>query len=154
MPNIDGLYQDLGSGQWAQKVQSMGSSLKQTQLSTDQTAVYANSDPANTQKTINFTAPTSPSQEYELIVYNPSTVTDLTIKVFNTELVLGAGSRDALITTVSIPKSQTFTGTTINTYARFIHGMFNGGDLKLVVSNDTVLGAADAFTAYARLRAV
>lgn len=131
-----------------------GSIVKQTQVGADSTAVYANSDAANTQKTISFTAPTSPSQEYELIVYNPSTITDLTVKVFNVELLLASGTRDALITTVSIPKSQAITGTTINTYAKFLHGLFNGGDVKMVVSNDTVLGVADGFTATARLRAV
>lgn len=87
-------------------------------------------------------------------MYNPSTVTDITVKVFNSELTLKAGTRDAYITSFSIPKAQSITGTAINTYANFIHGMFNGGDCKLVVSNDTVLGAGDGFTTTIRLREV
>jgi hypothetical protein len=135
-------------------VQLTGSTLRQTQISTDQTIIWANSAAINTQQTVTFTKPASPVSEYELIVYNPSTITDITVKIFNVETSLGAGTRDALVTTVSIPKSQAVTGTTINTQAKYLHGVFNGTDCKLVLSNDTVLGVADGFSAYLRIREV
>lgn len=131
-----------------------GSNLRQTQIGTDQTATWANSAAANTQVSVTITKPTVPVGEYELIIYNPSTVTDLTVKVFAVETALGGGTRDALVTTVSIPKSQSVTGTTINTQAKFLHGIFNASDCKLVLSNDLILGASDGFSAYVRLREV
>lgn len=150
IPAFDGNY--LSSRGWYAKI--IGEALLENQVGADQTLTWANSDAENTQKTVSFTKPAQPLSEYELIVYNPSTVTDITVKVFNVETSLGGASRDAFITSVSIPKSQMVTGTTINTYAKFVHGMFNGGNLKLVLSNDTVLGASDGFSAYARLREV
>ena len=135
-------------------VQLTGSNLRQTQIGTDQTATWANSAAANTQVSVTITKPTVPVGEYELIIYNPSTVTDLTIKVFAVEAALGGGARDALITTIPVLKSQAITGTIISAYVRIIHGIFNGADCKLVISNDTALGAAEGFTAYIRLREV
>lgn len=134
------------------KVQVIGNVLQQTQIGADSNAVFANSDAVNTQKTINFTAPVSPSEQCELIVYNPSTISDLTVKVFNVELTLASATRDALVSTITIPKAATVTGTAINTHINLIAGAFNGGDIKLVVSNATVLGIADGFTASFRLR--
>lgn len=128
--------------------------LKQNRVGLDQTITWANNDGANTQKTKTFTKPSVSLSEYELIVYNPSTVTDITVKVFNVEASFGGADRDALITTLSIPKKQTQTGTEIATHAKLIHGIFNGGDCKLVLSNDTALGGSDGFSAYLRLREV
>ncbi len=123
----------------------------------DNAAAFAHSAAANTQVTIdipNSTIFPSPRDRCVIEVYNPSTVTDLTIKIFAKALALGAGTRYALIDTVTIPKSQTITGTTINAYLKIIEGMFVGEDLRLVVSNDTILGAAEGFTAYVRVREV
>lgn len=128
--------------------------LQEVQVGADQTITFSNSDPANTQVTNTITKPDNPVDEYELVVYNPSTVTDLTVKVFSVQASLGGGSRDALITTLSIPKSQTITGTSINTYSHYLHGIFNGTNCKLVFSNDTVLGGSDGFSAYFRLQEV
>lgn len=133
-------------------IEVTGRLLRKTQVGTDQTLTWANSDAANTQKTYTFTQPANPVEEYELSVYNPSTVTDLTVKVFTVEAALGGGSRDVLVTTVSVPKSQTITGTTISAYSKALRGIFNGGDCKLVFSNDTVLGVSDGFSATLRLR--
>jgi hypothetical protein len=131
-----------------------GRILRQTQLGSDESIVFANSAAVDTQNTITIAAPEAPQEEHEIIVHNPSTVTDLTVKVFNVELALGGATRDALVTTLNIPKSQAVTGTTINTHARFINSGFNGGDLKLVISNDTVLGLSDGFAASVRIREV
>ena len=143
---------DKGDGTFVIAATLTGRLLRKIQVGTDQDVVFANSAAANTQVSLTITQPASPLDEYELIVYNPSTVTDLTCKVFTVETALGGGDRDSYLTAFSVPKSQSVTGTTINTYIRQLHGVFNGGNLKLVFSNDTVLGAAEGFTAKARLR--
>ena len=66
-------------------------------------------------------------------------------------LTLGADTRYALIDALTIPKAQTVTGTAINTYLKLIEGVFAGADLRLTFSNDTVLGAANGFSAYVRV---
>lgn len=110
------------------------------------TAVWANSASANTAKTATLTKPLNPLSEYEIIVYNPSTESDLTCKVYNTELALDGDSRDALLTTLSFPK-------TVATI-RLVHGLFNGCNGKLIFTNDTVIGGSGGFTATYRIREV
>lgn len=135
-------------------VKLTGRLLRKTQVGTDQQVTWANNDAANTQKTVIFTKPDYPVEEYKLIVYNPSTVTDLTVKVFSVSPNLGGADRDSLLTTFSVPKSQTVSGTTINSHIRLLHGIFNNANMKLVLSNDTALDASDGFSAYLRLREV
>ncbi len=147
IPSIPAGTNTIGS------VINKGNQLRETQVGTDQTVTWANSDAANTQKTVTFAKPSTPMSEYELVVYNPS-ITDITVKIFNVETGLGSGDRDALLTVVNIPKAQALTGTTINTHIKLISGMFNGGACKLVLSNDAALGASDGFSAYVRLREV
>lgn len=145
----NGIWYDYNPG-----VQLTSRSLKETQIGTDQDLTWANSDVVNTQKTHTFTKSAVPVEEYMLICYNPSTITDLTVKMFNVETNLKDATRDVLVTTVIIPKRQTTTGTIIESHTRIVHGIFNGGNCKIVVSNDTVLGVADGFTATFRLREV
>lgn len=128
--------------------------LRETQIGADQDLTWANSDAVDTQKVHTFTKPANPIEEYMLICYNPSAVTELTVKIFNIETNLKGADRDVLLTTISVPRRQTVTGTTIEAYARIIHGIFNGGNCKIVVSNDFALGASDGFTATFRLREV
>lgn len=142
----------LSSRSWLVSVE--GAVLRGSQIGTDQVVSWANSAAANTQKVITFAKPADPVGEYELIVYNPSTVTDLTVKIFAVEPSLGGADRDGLITEAAIPKAATKTGTSINTDIHFVHGMFNGANCKLILSNDTALGASDGFDAYVRLREV
>jgi hypothetical protein len=118
----------------------------------DQDVVFANNAPVNTQNTVNITLPFDPASINMLAVYNPSTVSDLTVKVFGVEDELKAASRAALITSISVPKSQSITGTTINTYLSLVQGIFAATNLRLVISNDTVLGGAEGFTATIRLK--
>ena len=133
-------------------VQLSGSNVAETQVETDQDLTWANSASANTQKTYTFTKPTNPLSKYELIVYNPSTVSDLTVKIFAKELALKEDIRNGYITMFTVPKAQAFTGTTINTYVKTLEGIFNGTDCIVVVSNDTILGGSDGFIATIRLR--
>ena len=147
--------QDIkASADGAAHVLSRGTQLRETQVGDDQTLTWANSAVANTQVVVNVARPSVPVSEYKVKVYNPSTVTDLTCKVFAVAAGLGGSGRDCLVTTFSIPKSQTMTGTAVNAHARLIHGIFDGSALKLVFSNDTVLGGGDGFSATMRLREV
>lgn len=113
---------------------------------------FSNNAGANTQKTATVKKPGDPVAKYKVSVYNPSTETDLTVKVFNTESSLGGGDRDCYLTSFVIPKAQTVTGTAISAYDVLIEGMFYGGAVKFVVSNNSQVGAAGAFTATARIR--
>lgn len=124
------------------------------QIGTDQAVAFANSAAINTQVNVDFTKPTVSKPRYKIAVYNPSTVTDLTVKIFSVALDFGGGTRYDFIDSFVIPKSQVITGTTINAYTKFIEGLFVGTDLRLVVSNNTVLGTAEGFSAYIRLREV
>lgn len=122
---------------------------------TDPTAVFANSASANTQATpITITKPTSVSQMHQISVYNPSTVTDLTVKVFTVATGLGGADRDVLIDTLIIPKAQAVSGTTIVGYAETVYNWMNFGNGKLQVSNNTALGGSDGFTATLRVREI
>ena len=124
------------------------------QIGNDLNFVFANSAAANTQLVATVQAPAEgmttndPLQAYKIAVHNPSTVTDLTVKLLTVEADLA----DCLLDTLIVPKAQVITGTTINAHEFLTGGMFCGGNLKIVVSNDTVLGGADGFTAKIRIR--
>ena len=120
----------------------------------DMQSTWANSAPVSTNVVIAVTKPISPLRTYELIINNASLVSDLTVKVFSVEKVLGGTDKDSLVTTLTFPKTQTVSGTLITTYSKTLSGMFTGGDLKLVLSNDTALGVADTFVANIRMREV
>lgn len=124
------------------------------QISTDQASAFANSALIDSQVNVDFTLPDYTKERYEVVVYNPSTVTDLTVKAFSKELALGGGTRYTLIDSFTVDKAQAKTGTTISGYVKFLEGLFVGTDVRIVVSNNTALGAAEGFTAYVRLREV
>jgi len=118
----------------------------------DQDAYWAGGAAANTNVTITFTRLDSPYKEHEVIVFNPSTDTDLTLKIMGVEASLGGDSRDVLLTTLSIPKAQTLTGTLVQAYRRRVENLFVGGNAKIVLSNDSI--ATATFTATVRIREV
>jgi hypothetical protein len=124
------------------------------QIGTDQAVAFANSALINTQVNVDFVKPTVVRNRYKLAFYNPSTITDLTVKIFSVALAFGGATRYDLIDTITIPKSQAITGTTVNAYTKFVEGLFVGADLRLVISNNTPLGGADGFTGYVRAREV
>jgi hypothetical protein len=125
-------------------------------LSADKTAVFANSAAANTQKTIDISLDKSLiagiKTKCQIAVYNPSTVTDLTVKIMSKESDFGGDVRYCLLDTWTVAKAATVTRTALNAYLKNFEGMFNGTDLRLVVSNVTILGASDGFTAWVRVR--
>lgn len=125
------------------------------QLEADKNITFANNALINTQVTIDFLKPKESFSKYIISVYNPSTVTDLTCKVFSIEEnVDTTNTRYSLITTLAFAKSQAVTGTTINMITAIVQGMFAGAKLRLVFSNDTALGAAEGFTGILRVREV
>lgn len=87
-----------------------------------------------------------PVQAYKIVVHNPSTVSAVKIKLYTVEADFGGADRDSYIDEVVIPVSST--------EEVIVGGLFCGGALKLVASNNTVLGAGDAFTASVRIREV
>lgn len=131
---------------WYLKSGANSSLLSGKQISTDQDATWANSAPANTAVNVDITKPTSAVGEYMLTIYNPSTVTAITVNVYAIALTLGAGTRYSLITSLSFPANTT--------QSKFIHGIFNGTDVRFELKNDTILGGSDGFTAKLRLREV
>ncbi len=98
-----------------------------TQVGTDATLTWADSDLINTYKQVDFTAPATVDQEYEIVVVNPSQDANLVMNIFNAETAIGSTpiTRSCLLYgPVTIPKltptaivnCQTYTaGTT--TYA-------------------------------------
>jgi hypothetical protein len=155
MANVDGLVPGM-EGYVGPTVQATNK-VSGTVISgeTDPTAVFANSAGANTQATaITITKPDNVSQMHQISVYNPSTVTDLTVKVFTVATSLGGGDRDVLVDTITIPKAQSITGTSIVAYAETVYNWMNNGNGKLQISNNTALGAAEGFTATVRVREI
>lgn len=130
------------------------------QIGEDLSFVFANSAAANTQKTATVAVPVEgmttndPLQAYKIAVHNPSAVTDLTLKLFTTEADMGGAGRDCLLDTLTVSKAATVTGTAVSAHEFMVGGIFCGGDLKIVASNDTALGSFDGFTATIRIREV
>jgi hypothetical protein len=116
-----------------------------TQIEGDKTATWANSAGAGTEVTIDFGQLTPPLRsKYRVQVHNPSTVTALTIKVYD-RVNLGGAVRNALLATLAIAANAV--------EEESVESMFGGTDgVRLVVSNDTALGLADGFTANIAVR--
>jgi len=112
-----------------------------TTLLGDIDVVFANSAAANTVGTGTVQYTVSTASEYKLVVYNPSTVTDLTVKVKCVQEALKGSNRDSLLTTLTFPKGDTT--------EQLIHGI--DGIVKFICSNATILGGSDGFTATVRL---
>jgi hypothetical protein len=112
------------------------------QVGSDVNFIFASpSTPVNTQKTTTITRPADPVECYDVHIYNPSTESDLTLKLF--EVVTpwsGAGGQaNSYIDTLTIPKYQAVSGTTITAHKNQVYGLFNGYDCKFVMSNNTAL---------------
>lgn len=125
-----------------------------TAVGDDNAVVFENSAAANTQVNVDIAKPSNPKNRYLLTVYNPSTITDLTVRIFAKDLALGGDIRYSHLDTIAIQKSQAFNGLTINSYSYLLEGAFIGTDLRIVIMNDAALGAADGFSAYIRVREV
>lgn len=120
-----------------------------TQVGTTPSLTWANSSTVTTYKMVDFTHPTSISDQYAITVTNPSTVTNLVMNVFNVD-PLGTATDTLLYGPVTISKWSTGSASSFTT---LIHGWFNGDvDGRLKIYNDTALGASDTFSASVRIR--
>ena len=104
---------------------------------------FANDALGNTQNVYVVPKPDQVKGSYMVHIENPSTVTDLSVKFF----ISRTGKADGLLVSVQAGKATTDTGTNIGAYDVIMLGAFAGGDLKIVASNDTQLGAAEGFEA-------
>ena len=120
--------------------------VKAVQVGSDLNFPFASpaSTPANTQVTATLAKPSTPVECYDIHVYNPSTVSDLTVKLFSTVTPWsGAGGQAySYIDSLTIPKSQSITGTTINAYKNQVYGLFNMYNLYMVMSNNSAMTTA------------
>lgn len=114
----------------------------------DGTSVWANSAPINTVVDKDITLPSLLQGDalYEIIVTNPSTVSDITVVVKNKE-TFNAIARYPELTRFGVVKNTD--GKVI-----LVQGWMLGEGGRLTLSNDTVLGVSDGFTAYVRVRKV
>ena len=124
-----------------------------TQLGEDLSFVFANSAAAETQVVQTISAPENQLQAYKIAIHNPG-ASDLTVKLMTVEENLGGADRDCLLDTLAVPAAATVTGTAVNAYEFLTGGIFCGGDLKIVVSNDDAIGEVAGFTATIRIREV
>lgn len=109
---------------------------------------YAAASSVNTVKTIELDLPNTSRSEYALIIKNESIVTDIVAYIFANEDDLG----DILLTSITIPKTQSFNGVTIGGYVVLTHGMFVGVPSKIKLSNTSQ--DASAYDVTVRVREV
>lgn len=114
-------------------------------------AVWANSAPVGTVVDLDLPASAlgarEPDAKYAITVRNPSTVTALTLTVRNAETLGGALRYPQLgASTYAIPINSPQGRTYV------VEGFLIGEGGRLSLSNDTVLGVADGFTADVRVR--
>ena len=134
--------------------------LSGVQVGPDISFVFANSAAVNSQVSQIVAAPTEataqndPTQAYKIAVVNPSAKSDLTLKLFTVEKSLGGADNDCLLQVLDVPVAQTVSGTAVQAHEFLVGGIFCGGDLKIVASNNTALGASDGFGAAVRIREV
>ena len=115
------------------------------QVGTDQNATWANSASANTAVNLDYTLPAALRRDakYVVAVYNPSTVTALTVKPKNKADNFGAATRYPELTSLAVP---------VNSVKAFVvEGWMLDAGGRLTLSNDTVLGVSDGFTATVRV---
>ena len=130
------------------------------QVGPDLFFVFPNSAAVNSQVSQIVAAPTEetakndPTQAYKIVVVNPSAKSDLTLKLFTVEKGLGGADQDCLLQMLDVPMVQAVSGTTVQAYEFLVGGIFCGGNLKIVASNNAALGASDEFSAAVRIREV
>lgn len=111
-------------------------------------ATWANSDSADTEKNVDITIPSTLQKDacYLILIHNPSTVTDLSVVAKTEWTDSDAGTQYAGIHAFSVPSQQT-KGVVLDGWV-----LADGG--RLTLSNDTVLGGSDGFSAYVQVRAI
>jgi len=112
----------------------------------DGDAVFAASAAANTVADLDVPADTiTGTDQFVVIVTNPSAITALTVVVRGKE-TFTAGVRYPAVQTITVP-ANTPEGT-----LTVVDGALVGEGARIVVSNNTVLGLGQGFTAEVRVR--
>jgi hypothetical protein len=111
----------------------------------DRTFTWANSAGANTEATVDIPKPVVNYRMYQVTVYNPSTVTALTVKLEPVKQQLASATRYPVLRTFSVAANSV--------YCENFYGIFTG-DLRIAASNDTILGGSDGFTATIRIEEI
>lgn len=123
----------------------------------DQAAVWANSAAVNTPVDVDYAAPVKVQSagikvddvlhqkdaRYLIVIDNPSAVTALTVVVKNKHAAFGGSDKFGEVTTINVPISAV--------KDTLVDGWLLGDGARLTLSNDTVLGALDGFTATIRV---
>jgi hypothetical protein len=120
-----------------------------TTLAADQSTSWANSAAVNTANNVDIAMPAElqPEGRYAIAILNPSTVTDLSVIIKAQETSFNAATRYVELTSFTMPKNKA-------DGKYFIVTGLVGSSLRLTLSNDTVLGGADGFTAYIRVKKI
>jgi len=130
-------------------------------LANDENVSWVNSEAALSSKEIDYPVPdildgTTPidktnavlnrDAKYLVVIYNPSAETALTVTAKNKMAILASADRFTEVQVLNVP---------INSTKQFIvTGLFLGDGSRLSLSNDTVIGAAGAFSATVRIIAL
>ena len=119
------------------------------ELVLDTTATWQNSAAQGTAVNLDITLPSVLQGDalYLITVTNPSTVTDLTAVVKN-KATFGGSAKYPELTRFSVAKNNA------DGRCVLVQGCVLGEASRLTLSNDTVLGGSDGFTAYVRIRKV
>jgi hypothetical protein len=114
-----------------------------TQINQQTSAAWANSAAKDTVKSlVSIPQPAHPVINYLISVVNPSTESDLTVKLLTTR-----GGVKSYLTSLTVPKSATIKGTAIGAYDFLVQGLFVAGSLDIDLSNDTAVGGSGTFSA-------
>lgn len=127
-----------------------GRPLRQTQIGLDQTLTWENSAPAGTEKSFIISKPSKPVDKYQIIVYNPSTETDLAFNLYDIETDFGGADREIRVDMLLVDKNDGIYGTAKST----VEGILNGCACRIVATNAQGLTASGGFSAHVRIREV
>ena len=107
---------------------------------------WANGASAKTKKNkVIYSIPGEPEQW--ILCENPSTVTDLTLRVYNAYSIPDRGFYRELLTTLKIPKAESIE-ILLNKWAFYVPYLLQGTkSITLIAENDTDLGTTNGFTA-------
>ena len=127
-----------------------------TQVGVDKSLTWANSAPVNTPQFItSFAQITVPKRTYDVVVLNPSTVTDLTVNIYTKESINSAQA-GAFVANFTVTKSPDLSNPWdqsghVSAKRVQVELSMPTGYVGFSASNNTVLGASDGFTAYLQL---
>lgn len=109
---------------------------------------WVNSSPSNTTKIIDIGLPEVLKTTYLVIITNPSAETDLSVSVRNEFTDSDSAVRYAELVDITVLKNYP------DGLSFLIDGAIFADGLRLVLSNDTVVGPAGAFSSYVQIRQV